>query len=481
MTIAYVQSKSIATASALSVNVTLTSNVTAGNALIAGGYDGNGINQTDTVSDTVNAGNYANDNSVNLTTDGDTVGIFSKLNAGAGSTKITLTRSTTGGSLRLVAHEYSGLATSSALDQTATGHNTSSTSGTTSNVTTTQANELIFCVLGCAGADTVTSNSPFTQRENTGFPGGFASQDQVVSSTGTFAANYTISPADEYGAIIATYKAPGGGGGVTENLTEQTATFSEGTPSTGISYPLTGQSATSSEGTLGRNVSYALTAQTATFTEGALTPSWSGSAALTGQTATFTEGNPAAQAGYPLTAQSVTSSEGSLTGSLSAALTEQTATFTEGTITPQVQGDVTLALSALQAAFSMGQIGVAGLGAGRHRKWYGVRDGQQLLVFDSKVKADAARVALAERDAPKPKNRARKVKVREIPPPHEVLELPQIRRLAESQHETNTYHELLAAHSYTQLIQLHHDLKAQAQVRAQQAEEEEIAMILLHL
>jgi hypothetical protein len=176
-------------------------------------------------------------------------------------------------------------------------------------------------------------------------------------------------------------------------LTGQTVTASEGTPSRGVSYGLTGQSITSSVGTLtpqistavtGQSitstegsavpgVSYGLTQETATFTQGTITASTGGNVtlSLTGQTATFTEGALTPGMGEALTGQSITSSEGTIASEVDLVLGAQSITSTEGTITPQVTGNVTVQLTALQSVFSLGTISVTGASSGidTHDGW----------------------------------------------------------------------------------------------------------------
>ena len=459
---AFVQSKSASTGSpGTTLAVTLTSSVTSGNALIAGAFDGSGINKTITYTDNVNAGNFPNsDKNQNLATDGDTCNVSSRQNCAAGSTTVTAH----GGAINgIIVHEVSGLPTAagSMVDQSASANPTSATPSSGNTAASTNATDYVFGFIGTSGsADTVTHGTGYTARETAGL-GHIASEDLITSVTGVQAATFNVSPSDECAVFCVAYLSASAGGATGSAAITEGADTAAGTGSVGVSGSaviVEGADTVSASGSVGVSGSAAIL-------EGTDTVSASGSVGVSGSAAII-EG-----------ADTVTASGTATTGATGSAA------ITEGSDAVSATGSVGVSGS---AAVTEGDDTVTATGstpnsaAGRHRKWYGVRDGQKLLVFDSKVKADAARIALAERDAPKPKNR-RKVKVREIPPPHEVLELPQVRRLAESQHETNTYHELLAAHSYTQLIQLHHDLKAQAQLRAQQAEEEEIAMLLLHL
>ena len=103
-------------------------------------------------------------------------------------------------------HEYAGLDPSSPLDQVSTstsvqiGNGTAITSG---NVTTTQANELIF---GYASVDNNVSagGAGFTVRQTAG---GNMSEDMIVSAAGTYAATFTQNFSGGWTATIATFKA----------------------------------------------------------------------------------------------------------------------------------------------------------------------------------------------------------------------------------------------------------------------------------
>ena len=187
--------------------------------------------------------------------------------------------------------------------------------------------------------------------------------DSLTGQTATFSEG-TVSPALAYGVTgqSATFSEGTVAGAVSYALTGQTATFALGTVVPAISYPVTGQTATFTEGTisasLGGTVTLQLSGQTATFTEGTLAASVA--AALSAQTATFTEGTLAPSISSALTGQSATFSEGVLAPSVSTALAGQTATFTEGTITPSQGGDVVIQLSGLQAAFTLGTISATG-------------------------------------------------------------------------------------------------------------------------
>jgi len=118
------------------------------------------------------------------------------------------------------ANEFSGLATSSVLDKTAsagdnTGTNTSPTSGNTA--TTTQANELLIGAIAVEGptADTFTLGASYSTLTRAGTNAGSAQDNitmnceyQIVSATGAYHADGTMGTArNSWAAAIATYKA----------------------------------------------------------------------------------------------------------------------------------------------------------------------------------------------------------------------------------------------------------------------------------
>ncbi len=112
--------------------------------------------------------------------------------------------------------------------------------------------------------------------------------------------------------------------------------------------------------------------------------------------------------------------------------------------------------------------------AGKHHKRYGVRDGDKLLVFDTKTAADAMRATINARgtgEAPKLK------RIKVVPQPTVTIDLPQMSGLAQEQRKAAQFNYLLDTRAYYRpLISMYFDLKREDQLR----EEEEIAMILLH-
>lgn len=121
-----------------------------------------------------------------------------------------------GGYVALSAVEYSGLATTLALDkiQTNTGNSASLDSGTTA--ATTQNDELL---MGSGTENlgpniTWTAGASFTKRSDCNLGASTSVvylEERIVSSTGTYSAPCTSSDSDPWAADIATYKMAGGG------------------------------------------------------------------------------------------------------------------------------------------------------------------------------------------------------------------------------------------------------------------------------
>ena len=105
----------------------------------------------------------------------------------------------------------------------------------------------------------------------------------------------------------------------------------------------------------GGDVTLALTGSSATFSSGTVTVT--DTCALAGSSATFSSGSVAATDSVALTGSSATFSSGNISAvGIGLALAGSSATFSSGTVTPSVQGDVTLALTGSQASFSSGNV-----------------------------------------------------------------------------------------------------------------------------
>jgi len=144
--------------------------------------------------------------------------IFSKLNVSAGIT--TVTAALSGSSVRWVMciEEWSGLATSSAFDQTAHLQTlTAGSGGTGTTPTTGQASEMLAAMIAVDG--TSGSNGDFSAPTNSftllanlanGNPLGLATLYRVVAATGTYSTAVSDAQNPSYTGLIATYKGVGG-------------------------------------------------------------------------------------------------------------------------------------------------------------------------------------------------------------------------------------------------------------------------------
>ncbi|KYG66998.1 hypothetical protein AZI86_08225 [Bdellovibrio bacteriovorus] len=101
---------------------------------------------------------------------------------------------------RISCHEYAGIKTSGALDQSTSAVGTTSI-GSVGPITTTQANELLF-VAGAVGGGNSMAGSGFTQRSTLDND---TVADRIVSSTGSYSA--TMSPTgDDWQMILVSFK-----------------------------------------------------------------------------------------------------------------------------------------------------------------------------------------------------------------------------------------------------------------------------------
>ena len=143
-TISFVQGNTATSHAASSVAIAYRSNNASGNLLVAAAGSFNSMaQQTLTISDS--AGN-AWSQAVVTTSFGSTalVYIWYAVNSKAGPNTVTFTPSRRDGDIDATIYEYSGIATSSPLDQTNSATCSSCSSLSTGNVSTTQASELLF-------------------------------------------------------------------------------------------------------------------------------------------------------------------------------------------------------------------------------------------------------------------------------------------------------------------------------------------------
>jgi hypothetical protein len=215
MAIAQVQAPTIKDTTAAGTTLAYASNVTAGSFLCMGiRIGGAGADQTVTVSgtgsETWTRAIHRFDAAFGM------VDIWYMENT-ASSTAYTVTVTfSTSTTIRMSIHEYSGVATSSSVDQTNSGQGDSvPTSGY--DITTTNANDLIFAAMGNQAVDTVSAESGYTLRvQNPAAPNTrMAVQDQIVSATstyhGAFSETQDVGSTPRWIACIASFKAVAAG------------------------------------------------------------------------------------------------------------------------------------------------------------------------------------------------------------------------------------------------------------------------------
>lgn len=213
MAVAFVQSKAANNGLDTVVTITFDSNVTAGN-VIAGHVGWSST--TATISSIADGLGNTYTPLNNPTTGAFTrAAQFYAENISGGSCTITVTFSGLVLAV-MVAHEISGVATSSALDKNAMNAQTNPGTGTdavtSTSVTTTTNGQYIFgAVSELNEMGTFTQGTGFTSRVD---QAGYSSEDQVQTSAGAIAATFT---ADAGFLVpntgIMTFKAAGGGSG----------------------------------------------------------------------------------------------------------------------------------------------------------------------------------------------------------------------------------------------------------------------------
>jgi hypothetical protein len=217
MAIALLQSRNANPGGVSSSTLAFSSNTTAGSLLVAHIWIGNGAS-TMTASDNVN-GAYNQDIIQQSPTHGAvSSGIFTFPNCAGGAATVTYT-ATGGGQLRVIIEEYSGIASTTPLDQTGNSINLNNNTNWTVTLTgaTTQANELVIAHTAASNSGTFTANqigglaaNQDSVADNSGRP---SVEYLAMSSTGTFTASWTNS-ANLGGLCIASYKASGAPAGV---------------------------------------------------------------------------------------------------------------------------------------------------------------------------------------------------------------------------------------------------------------------------
>ncbi len=198
-----------------SIVIPVTASVAAGNSIIVtltwGAW---GPGEITTCSDT-KGNSYTTDVSEFYSGAGLYTIICSSHNVTALSTSDTINVSFTSGTygVAATAHEFSGLAPSLALDQTAKANGSSTTPSSGNTATTAQADELLVGAIGVSGlpTDAFTPGGGYTALNAVGFTGVWNGtirpEYKVVSATGVYQADGVLGVSAGWSATIATYKA----------------------------------------------------------------------------------------------------------------------------------------------------------------------------------------------------------------------------------------------------------------------------------
>jgi hypothetical protein len=213
-------------------------------------------------------------------------------------------------------YEYSGLDTSAPLDAVATTQTSTSSTGVSGTVTTTNAHDLLFGFFHSDGSATNTAGPGFAARifSIDGYPLG---EDQNVTIAGSYSATMSFSSTADYVGFLVAFKAASGGTGGTQptiaSLNPTSGTVGTPITITGTNFGATQSTSTVKfNGTTASPTSWSATSVTVPVPTGATTGSvvvTVGGVASNGVTFTVTSTapnitnlNPAAgQVGTPVT------------------------------------------------------------------------------------------------------------------------------------------------------------------------------------
>ncbi len=202
------------TSTSSSISVTTTSTPTSGNVLIAvigtSRTTSGSVRTVSSISETNVAWSKQASESYSTATPEVDVEIWLGVVSASASTTVTINLSGSPNGAVADICEYSGIATSSYLDQTAVNTNSGTATDTGTIAATTQATELWIggITVGAANSQTVPTNS-FTLRDGaTGTSISVAYLEKFVSSTGTANSGTTVS-SNRWVGCIATFKAAG--------------------------------------------------------------------------------------------------------------------------------------------------------------------------------------------------------------------------------------------------------------------------------
>lgn len=204
--IALVQSKSAEGSSVKTVSVTFGTSNNSGNLIVAF-VRISSSNQTVSLSDTL-GNTYATAVSQVQAADGHQSFIFYAKNVRAGSNTVKATFSATNNHPFVAVYEFSGLSTTSPLDQTASSQANDSASVTSPSRTTATANELLFSGVGFpyAWGGNVTAGSGYAINQQDTATSRSATEFRIVSTAGAYSGVFTLDSLANWSTVFATFR-----------------------------------------------------------------------------------------------------------------------------------------------------------------------------------------------------------------------------------------------------------------------------------
>jgi subtilisin family serine protease len=204
--IGLVQENAVQASGVTSVSVAFAAANTTGNLILAF-VRMSSATQTVTLNDS--AGNtYIEAVAQVQSSDGSQVHLFYAKGIFGVANTVTATFTSTNNHPWLAIYEYKGLNAANPLDQTAHAQGNSAAPNSGATATTTSANELVFAGMGLPSsyAGTQTAGSGFTILEQDAASSPAANESMLVSSTGPFAAAFSLTSSVNWSAIVATFK-----------------------------------------------------------------------------------------------------------------------------------------------------------------------------------------------------------------------------------------------------------------------------------
>src|SRR5438445_400141 len=196
---------------------------TAGNFIGVAVRGGLSSAQVFTITDS-NGNTYKQAAQVGYTGSAVTSAIYYAENIKGGANTVTVSM-TVSGPLRFAILEYSGVAASGSLDATAVNTATSSAPNS-GNLTTTVSGDLLLATVGTTNPAMFTAGTGYTIRDfvpaepNTKL----ISEDQIQTTAGVASASASLGASDTWGAVLAAFKAAGGGAGSPSTMTANAGT-----------------------------------------------------------------------------------------------------------------------------------------------------------------------------------------------------------------------------------------------------------------